>query len=596
MSVTESLPRWDMNVVFPGLQSKEFKEAYLALGDSLKDLESLFDLHGVSNSGSTSFAAFDEILTSLNTASEDLRTVTAYVRAHTTTDSRDEEAAAWNSELDGQLVRMRKLAKSFAGWIGILDLPALLASSQIARDHEYALTKAKVSASYLMSAAEEALASDIEVTASSAWTKLHSNITSQLTVCLETAGKQTHSPMSLVRTMAYSPDRAVREKGYRAELETWKTVEVPLAAAMNSIKGTTIQLCAHRGWGDPLDEAVFNSNIDRETLTAMMTAATESFVDFRRYLNAKAKALGLKKLAFFDIFAPLGASQDHWEYGKACNFVIEQFQTYSDKLGDFAARAFRENWVDVEPRPGKTDGAFCMGLRRDESRILMNYKPAFGAVSTLAHELGHGYHNLCLYGRTATQRALPMTLAETASIFCETIIRQAVLESGTPEEQFSVLEASLQGSCQVVVDISSRFLFEQKVFEKRKQREVSPRELCDFMTEAQMSTYGDGLDESCLHPYMWAAKGHYYGASYYNYPYMFGLLFGLGLYAEYQKSPDSFRDSYDDLLSSTGLADAATLGQRFGIDTRSVDFWRASLDQIRLDIDRFEALVNTTKA
>ena len=116
------------------------------------------------------------------------------------------------------------------------------------------------------------------------------------------------------------------------------------------------------------------------------------------------------------------------------------------------------------------------------------------------------------------------------------------------------------------------------------------------MTEAQMSTYGDGLDESCLHPYMWAAKGHYYGASYYNYPYMFGLLFGLGLYAEYQKSPDSFRDSYDDLLSSTGLADAATLGQRFGIDTRSVDFWRASLDQIRLDIDRFEALVNTTKA
>jgi len=171
-----------------------------------------------------------------------------------------------------------------------------------------------------------------------------------------------------------------------------------------------------------------------------------------------------------------------------------------------------------------------------------------------------------------------------------------VVRDGSSADQFSVLEASLQGSCQVVVDISSRFLFEQSVFEKRRKRELSAREMCELMQQAQLETYGDGLDGEALHPYMWEAKSHYYGRSYYNFPYMFGLLFGLGLYSVYQKEPDSFQDRYDDLLSSTGLADAATLGRRFGIDITTPDFWRASIDQIRADIDRFETMVGGVSA
>ena len=189
------------------------------------------------------------------------------------------------------------------------------------------------------------------------------------------------------------------------------------------------------------------------------------------------------------------------------------------------------------------------------------------------------------------QRGTPMTLAETASIFCETIVREATLRSVDAQEQLSILEASLQGSFQVVVDITSRFLFEQRVFEKRQQRELSIEELNTLMLNAQRETYGDGLDESALHPYMWAMKPHYYSTySFYNYPYMFGLLFGLGLYARYQEDPDTFKKGYDELLSSTGLADAATLAAKFGIDTRSSAFWRSSLDIIRRDIARFEML------
>jgi oligoendopeptidase F len=228
---------------------------------------------------------------------------------------------------------------------------------------------------------------------------------------------------------------------------------------------------------------------------------------------------------------------------------------------------------------------------------MMNFTGRRTDVLTLAHELGHGYHYLNLAERTMLQRDTPMTLAETASIFCETIIREAGLRSGDTAEQLVILEASLQGACQVVVDITSRFLFEQGVFEARQGRELSVEELNALMLDAQRQTYGDGLDPNALHPYMWAVKGHYYSNySYYNYPYMFGQLFGLGLYARYEADPEAFKTSYDELLSATGLADAATLANRFGIDIRTPDFWRASLAIIGDDVERFEALIGAGAA
>ena len=350
-------------------------------------------------------------------------------------------------------------------------------------------------------------------------------------------------------------------------------------------------LAKKRGWQSPLDAALFSNNIDRPTLDAMLVAAYEAFPDFRRYLHTKAHLLGIPRLAWYDLFAPVGKSTKVWEYNDATTFIVEQFGTYSSRLSNFAARAFREQWIDAEPRPGKVDGAFCAPLRKDKSRVLANFKPTYDGMSTLAHELGHGYHNLNLAHRTALQRGTPMTLAETASIFCETIIREATLRNVDAHEQLPILEASLQGSSQVVADIISRFLFEKRVFEKRQQRELSIDELNTIMLDAQRETYGDGLDESALHPYMWAMKPHYYSSSsFYNYPYMFGLLFGLGLYARYQQDPETFKKGYDELLSSTGLADAATLAAKFGIDTRSTAFWRSSLDIIRRDIARFESL------
>jgi pepF/M3 family oligoendopeptidase len=326
----------------------------------------------------------------------------------------------------------------------------------------------------------------------------------------------------------------------------------------------------------------------------MLTAAREAFPDFRRYLRAKARLLGLERLAFYDLFAPVGNAEGReWSFDTAQEFVVRQFGTFAPHMAALAGRAFSERWIDAEPRAGKVGGAFCMPLRADESRILTNYNAAIGGVLTLAHELGHAYHNSCLASEASLNRSSPMTLAETASIFCETIVRSAALAEAGPDERLAILEAALQNACQVVVDITSRFLFEQEVFEKRRQRALSAEELCAIMRDAQLETYGDGLDPDALHPYMWAAKPHYYSSSrsFYNFPYMFGLLFGLGLYAISRREPDGFVARYDALLASTGRADAEQIAAQVGIDIRTPDFWRASFDMIREDISQFEALV-----
>jgi oligoendopeptidase F len=589
------LPRWDMSVVYPGLDSPEFERDLRSFVRALDELEGLFDEAQIDRTESPlnpDLAAdiLERILPPYNALNDHAWTLGAYVYAFVSVDSRDEYAQARLSELERHTVRLTKLHTRLTAWAGSQEVDALLERSEQARQHAYWLQRARVVAEHMMSPAEEALAAEMRLTGSSAWNKLYSNLTSQIQATVEIRGERQTLTMSMLRNLATDADREVRRAAYEAELQAWEQQAMPIASALNAIKGETNLLTRKRGWDSPLHASLFQNAIDEATLDAMLEAAYESFPDFRRYLHAKARLLGIERCAWYDLFAPVGKETRTWSFDEAAQFIIEQFATYSQKLSDFARRAFEERWIDAPPQPGKHDGAYCMRLRRDESRILTNYKPVFNGVGTLAHELGHAYHNLCLAERTYLQRMTPATLAETASIFCNTIIDQAALRDADRDEQIAILEASLQGVCQVVVDITSRYLFEKTVFERRAERELSARELCEIMRDAQLQTYGDGLDENALHPYMWAAKPHYYGGLFYNYPYMFGLLFGLGLYARYLDDPDGFRARYDDLLSRTGMADAPTLAAEFGFDLRTPDFWRGAFDTVRKNIDRLEAL------
>jgi pepF/M3 family oligoendopeptidase len=594
-----TLPHWDFSVIYPGLDCPQFEAGFEDVIGAIADLASTFDRLNIqaqppAEVNDAVVQTFDAAANQFNRVLESFATLSAYITGFVTTNSRDEAAQARQNELRRHSVTLSTLGTRFTAWLGSLDVDALIARSAIAADHAYTLRKTKVQAGHLMSPAEEEIAAELAVTGGSSWAKLYNTYTSQISVSIDLHGKQQDLPMPAIRNLAYDPNREIRKKAYEAELAAWRSAAVPIASALNSIKGEMNTLSKRRHWESPLAVALFNNNVDRATLDAMFAAARESFPDFRRYLRAKAKALGVPVLAWYDLFAPVGHSSSEWSFEQGRQFIVEHFGAFSDKLRGLAERAFSESWIDAEPRSGKVGGAFCMRLRGDESRILANYKPSFGEVSTLAHELGHAYHNVNLSKRTALQRGTPMTLAETASTFCQTIVQNAALAKVGAEEQLLILEGSLQDSCQVVVDITSRFLFEEQVFEHRRRRDLSVDELNALMLDAQKQTYGDGLDPEALHPMMWAAKSHYYGSTFYNFPYMFGLLFGLGLYARYRADPQGFQSSYDELLSMTGMGDAAELAARFGIDIRSTDFWRASLAVIRADIDKFERLTNVS--
>ena len=601
MTVTAAetlLPTWDMTTIYPAVDSPEYAAAVETVTKDLDQLEDLLEAaEGLDQPrGPEVTATFERLLAGVDKTAELAYLNLAYLNGYTTVDSRNRAAQAKQSELFLLLSRFNKIGTRITAWLGTIDVDALIESSEAASAHEFLLRQAQIDARHLMDPGQESLSAELTLSGGRAWEQMFDDVTSQIMVPISNVdGAVEQLPMTEIRNLAMDPDREVRRRAYDAELEAWKQWETPLAAALNGVKGEHTTLARHRKWDDVLDEALHQNHIDRATLDVMMGAARDAFPDLRRYFQAKAKALGVERLAWYDLFAPLSANDRVWPWDEALDFLFEQFGTYSDKMRGLAEQAVNERRIDAGPRPGKIGGAFCMPVRKGESRVLMNYTPAFDGVSTLAHELGHAYHNLCQADVTPWRRsATPMTLAETASTFCETILRKAAIASGTDEEALAILEGSLQDAAQIVLDITSRFLFERGVMAKRPERALSPEEFCDLMLDAQRQTYGEGLDPDLLHPYMWAVKGHYYSpaAAFYNYPYMFGLLFGLGLYARYQEDPDGFRASYDDLLASTGDADAATLGKRFGFDITSAGFWRGSLDVIRADIDTFEALVD----
>ena len=594
---TDELPRWDLSALFPGLDSPEFAEGFNQLLDAIDGLAVLFDEVGVSaatasRSESAPLADFERVLNALNDVARQLDSMGSYLYGCISTDTRNDLAQARFSQFQERAVALDKLQTRFTAWVGCLPVEELVERSVIAAEHEFPLRQSHAAARHLMSEEAEALAAELSPSSGAAWAKLHDNLTSQITASVDVDGREHSLPMSAIRNLAMNPDRDLRHRAWQAELAAWEAHALPIAAALNGVKGQVLTLARRRGWTDPLDESLFWSGIDREVLDVMVEGARDAFPDFRRYLRLKARLLGITDLAWYDLFAPVGYAGRTWSWPDAIAFIEDQFGAYSDRLRGLARRAFAEHWVDAGPRSGKVGGAYCMWLLGDESRILANYSPGYDGVTTLAHELGHAYHNLNEAGLTPLQRRTPMILAETASTFCETLVKEAALVDAEPEEKIYILEQAAQGTCQVVVDILSRFDFERSLFAGRRERELSIGELNRLMLAAQEATYGDALAREERHPYMWAVKGHYYSAdlSYYNYPYLFGLLFGLGLYAIYRREPHTFPDRYDALLASTGRASAADLAARFDIDLRDRAFWRSSLDVIRGDIDRLEAL------
>ena len=470
---------------------------------------------------------------------------------------------------------------------GIENLEDVIAASEKLQAVAFALREMKKDADHTIPAEIEPWMLQMRLSGGSAFAQLRDKLDSTHTV--EYRGQTL--PLPAVRGMAYDGDVSVRKDAYEAEIASYKKMELPMAYCLNSIKMEARTMAKAKGHDSVLDMSLYQNRMDRETLDAMITAIKEYLPHFRRYLRAKAAYLGHDDgLPFYDLFAPVGKASKAYTIEEAREVLLREMGKFTPAMAEFMDNAFEQRWIDVYPREGKGGGAFCAGAHAyDRSLILTNYQGSFSDISTLAHELGHAWHNRCMAGLPFCLTGTPMPLAETASIFNETILAHQVLKTATEDEQFTLLEASLMEVTQTCVDILSRFLFESEVIDTRADHAMTVDELKDCMLRAQEATYGDGLAKDVRHPYMWACKSHYYSSGYnfYNFPYAFGELFGKGVFAQYLKEGESFVPKYNQLLRSCGSGTIAEVAASVGIDVRDPAFWRASLEVVKNDIDTF---------
>ena len=578
---------WNLDPIYKGFDDPAFETELAALKEMV-----------------AAFAAFTETLEQADAAQalhsgivqeENIESaamkLAGYASLRQAADTKNPEAGSQLGRIMGILSGTAAPMAAFESWASKLpNLMELVKADALLAQYEFLFSNMAESSRYLLSGVGEAVMAKMRLSGGDAWSDLQQYLTS--TVPVTYRGNTTN--LSAIRNLAYDPDPAVRKEAYEAEIACYDRIKDAVAYALNSIKLETISDCQLRGYESPLERTLKKSNMKRETLDAMLAAMDEFSPKFWQYLKAKAKALGHKNgLPWYDLFAPMGNSSTKFTAEDARNFLVNLFAEFDNELSDMVATAFDNAWIDFYPRDGKAGGAFCAGVEcLGESRILTNFDGMFGDVVTLAHELGHAFHNQCIKDHRPLNHDYSMPLAETASTFNECVVMaSAIAKAVDKNEKIALIESQLQDITQVICDIYSRFRFEAKVFENREEKFMDAAALCGYMIDAQKQSYGDGLDHDCLHPFMWVCKSHYYGPTFYNFPYAFGALFARGLYAQYEKEGAAFVPKYKKLLYTTSVATAEDTAKVADIDLTDKEFWRAALQTVADQIELFCALV-----
>ncbi len=576
---------WDLSVFYKGFDDPQLES------DIQRVAQLSHSAQEIAAQPITDVEKLEKMVAASSELSNLLSNLFGFVHLTLATECTNEEALRYQDRLSNMMVDVQLNTSAIVRLVGsVADLDACIENSPLLSQHAFMLRETKQQFEHLLPEDMEKWMLRMSLDGAEAFSKLRDRLMGSHTV--EMDGKSL--PLPAVRGMAYDPDPAVRKAAYEAELASYAKVETPMAFCLSGIKGEAMTMCEAQKYPDILSRQLSESRMDRETLDAMLTAIREALPDFRRYLRAKGKLLGHQDgLPFYDLFAPVGEASLRYTVEEARELLVDTFTKVNPEMGAFIAHAIDNRWIDFLPREGKAGGAFCAGYHQKKMcRILTNFVGSFSDVSTLAHELGHGWHDHCLERVPVLMTDIPMQLAETASIFNETLLSHTVRKTADEKTRFVLLENSLMEATQTVVDIYSRFLFESAVFEARKTHIPSAAELNQMMLDAQEQAYGDGLDKEIRHPSMWVNKSHYYnvGLHFYNFPYAFGLLFGLGVFARYQKEGAAFLPKYDAMLASCGSGTIAEVAASVGIDVRTVDYWRSALDVVRGEVDEFVSL------
>ena len=584
---------WSLKELYTSFNSEEFLEDMECLTEVIDEINKWTEI--IVKDTDCAKVKLEGYVERFSVLADLITKIGSFIELSISVNTKDDEALKYSDILEKKLTKIVEAETKLNKWISSIEnIDEVIKDSILLKDHEFILKEVVEKSKYLLTDREEAIIANMQNTGSNAWGKLKDNLISTHKVEINEDGKIKEYPLTVVLNMAYDKDEKVRKRAYEAEIASYTKIEEGVAAALNGIKGEVLTICEFRGYKSPLEQTLINSRMDEESLNVMLEAMKESMPKFREYIKRKEEILGHKNgLPFYDMYAPIVESDMEFDYEKGKKFVVDKFRTFSDNLANFAQKAMNNNWIDLMPKEGKVGGAFCAGIHYlGESRILLNYGNSFSDVVTMAHELGHGFHGECLKDESVLNTEYPMPIAETASTFCETIVKKAAIKEADKITALAILESEISDCNQVIVDIYSRFLFEKSLFEARKESALTVDQIKKLMLDAQREAYGDGLDPEYLHPYMWTWKPHYYYANsnFYNFPYAFGLLFAKGLYAEYLKKGSEFSSEYENLLSITGKHNIADITKEVGIDIHNKEFWKSSLRTIEEDIDKFMEL------
>ena len=581
--------KWSLDVLYTGFDDEKFKAEYNKIDEYVTKYNSLAESLGTKDHRST----VKEILTLIEDFQKVFFRLYSFCSLRQEADTNDGESVSYLGRLMQKYNDITKAATVLEKYLGTVpNLDEVIGDDEMLKDYSFYLHETQKAAKYLLSEDVETALGAMDLSGGSAWSDLQSYLTSSVKV--DYNGETT--TLSSIRNKAYDPAPAIRKAAYEAEIAAYDKIKDAIAFSLNSIKMQDLSECKLRGHASPLDKVLFNSKMQRATLDALLAAMKEYMPAFHSYLRAKAESLGHKNgLPWYDLFAPMGKNDKKYTVEEAKAYLMNIFEKENPQLAAIVDRAFEEHWIDFFPREGKVGGAFCAGLEADkEFRILTNFDGSMSDIVTLAHELGHGYHDFMIFDNRPLNMNYSMPVAETASTFNENVVVNYAIENATSdEEKLALLEGQLSDVTQIICDIYSRFLFESKVVDNRLENFMFADELCSIMLEAQKEAYGDGLDHDMLHPYMWVCKGHYYsaGLGFYNFPYAFGGLFARGLYAKFKQEGPSFLEKYNYMLKETPVRSVEDVAKICDIDLTDKEFWLMSLHSYDEAIEEFKRLV-----
>ncbi|SMG57072.1 oligoendopeptidase, pepF/M3 family [Paenibacillus aquistagni] len=588
---------WDLENIFPGGSSSDALKASLAQVE--QDIQAMNEtlIRVSEDTSSLDIPSFSALIVELQEVTKRLREARAFIGCLTAQNTKDKAA----TQLSG---KSRAISSKFSALGTRVDevlakltqeqWNQLLAHEEMAKV-AFNLNERREWAREKLPPEQEALVAALSADGYHGWGDLYNTTVSHVRVPYEENGQVQELSAGQAHNKLSHPSREVREQMFERWEQAWTDKEDFCSEALNHLGGFRLKLYEQRGWDYIHKEPLKINRMTKETLDTMWDTIVKNKPKFVEYLNRKAKLLGVSKLSWCDVEAPLGSQQTTISYDEGAETIVAQFRKFSERMADFAVRAFDHNWIEAEDRAGKRPGGFCTSFPvSEQTRIFMTYAGTPSNVSTLAHELGHGYHQRVMDGLPAMAQGYAMNVAETASTFAEMIVSDsAVKEASNEEEKLALLEDKISRSIAFYMNIHARFLFETRFYEARKQGIVSPEQLNKLMVEAQEEAYCGALDS--YHPHFWASKLHFYitDTPFYNFPYTFGYLFSTGIYARAQEEGPTFADRYDALLRDTASMTVEELAMKhLGEDLTKPDFWQRAIDVTVKDVELFLEMTN----